>query len=125
MDPGFSLAYAGYADALLLSASYGLVQPKVVMAKVKQSAYKAIQLAAQLCEPYCSLGFYYTVFERNWVEAKKYFLQSIELNPRYPQAHYWYAYDYLSWVEGNFAEAEKHGEIAVKLEPLSAICYAM
>jgi tetratricopeptide (TPR) repeat protein len=26
-------------------------------------------------------------------------------------------------VEGKFEEAEKHGKIAIKLEPLSAICY--
>jgi pentatricopeptide repeat protein len=125
LDPDFSLAYIGYADALLLSASYGLVDPKLVMGKVKQSALKVIQLAPQLCEPYSSLGFYYAVFERNWIEAKINFLRSIELNPRYPQAHYWYGYDYLSWIEGDFAEAEKHGKIAIKLEPLSAICHAM
>jgi len=125
LDPDFSLAYAGYADALLLSAGYGLVAPKLVMSKVRESAFKAIQLAPHLCEPYSSLGFYYTVYERNWVEAKKHFLRSIQINSRYPQAHYWYGYDYLSWVEGDFLEAEKHGKIAIKLEPLSAICYAM
>ena len=31
---------------------------------------------------------------------------------------------YLGWVEGNFDEAEKHGQIAIKLEPLSAIDHA-
>ena len=125
LDPGFALAYAGLADALSLSASWGLVKPNLVMDKVKQTAYKAIQLAPLLCEPYCSLGFYYNVFERDWEKAKKNFLKSIELNPCYPQAHYLYGWDYLSWVEGDFAEAEKHGEIAIKLEPLSAICYAI
>ncbi len=124
LDPCFALAYAGYADALSLSASWGLVKPKLVMEKVKQSAEKAIQLAPLLCEPYCSLGLYYNFFERDWKLAKKNFLKSIELNPRYPQAHYLYGWDYLSWVEGDFAEAEKHGEIAIILEPLSAICYA-
>ncbi len=125
LDSDFALAYAGLADALSLSASWGLVKPRLVMDKVKQSAEKAIHLAPLLCEPYCSLGFYYNFFERNWKEAKKNFLKSIELNPRYPQAHYLYGWDYLSWVEGDFGEAEKHGEMAIKLEPLSAICYAI
>jgi adenylate cyclase len=125
LDPDFSLAYAGYADALLLAASYGLAAPRPVMEKVKRSAFKAIQLTPHLSEPYSSLGFYYAVSERNWAAAKKHFLKSIELNPRHPQAHYWYGYDYLSWVEGDFSGAEKHGKIAVKLEPLSAICHAM
>ncbi|MFN2438547.1 MAG: adenylate/guanylate cyclase domain-containing protein, partial [Chitinophagaceae bacterium] len=123
IDADFALAYAGFADALSLSASWGLVQPKLVMGKVKQSAEKAIQLAPLLAEPYCALGFYYNFFERNWKEAKNHYLKSIELNPRYAQVHYWYGWDYLSWIEGDFAEAQKHGELAIKLEPLSAICY--
>ncbi len=32
--------------------------------------------------------------------------------------------NYLACVEGEFEEAEKHGAIAIKMEPLSAICYA-
>jgi adenylate cyclase len=32
--------------------------------------------------------------------------------------------NYLACVEGKFEEAEKHGQIAIKLEPLSSICYA-
>jgi TolB-like protein/class 3 adenylate cyclase/Tfp pilus assembly protein PilF len=124
IDPDFALAYAGYADALSLSASWGLVHPISVMKKVKEFAEKAIELAPTLSEPYCSLAFYYTFFERNWPEAKKNFLQSIELNPKYAQAHYWFGWDYLSWVEGDFKLAEKHGRIAIHLEPLSSICYA-
>ncbi len=124
LDPEFALAYAGYADALSLSAAWGLVKPSLVMDKVKQLADKAIKLAPSLCEPYSTLGHYYNFYEWNWNEAKKKFLKSIELSSRNTQAHYWYGWNYLSWVEGNFAEAERHGEITIKLEPLSAICYA-
>ena len=124
LDPDFALAYAGYADALSLTASYALVHPRTVIPKVKEIAEKAIALDPEHSEPYCSLGFYYTFFERNWKEAKKNFLTSIKLNPFHTQTHYWYGLDYLSWVEGDFEEAEKHGLKAIQLEPLSAICYA-
>ncbi|MFN2457215.1 MAG: adenylate/guanylate cyclase domain-containing protein [Chitinophagaceae bacterium] len=123
IDPDFALAYAGYADAISLTASFGFVKPTNVMNKVKHSAEKAIQLDPHLSEPYCSLAFYYNFFEWNWKEARRNFLKSIELNPRYAQAHYWYGWDYLAWVEGNFDEAEKHGQIAIQLEPLNSICY--
>jgi tetratricopeptide (TPR) repeat protein len=51
------------------------------------------------------------------------FLKSIEINPRYAEAHYRYGWNYLACVEGKFDEAEKHGDIAIKLE-LGSICYA-
>lgn len=119
-DPDFALAYAGYADGNLVLANYGLVPPKQIMAKARQAAERAIQLDPLLPEGHCSLGFYYTLIEWNWVEAKKNFLRSLELNPRYTQAHSWYGWNYVTIVEGRFEEGEKHGEILVKLEPLSA-----
>jgi pentatricopeptide repeat protein len=94
-----------------------------VIQKVKNAAEKAIELDPEHSEPYCSLGFYYTFFERNWKQAKKNFLNAIRLNPQHTQSHYWYGLDYLCWVEGNFEEAEKHGLMAIRLEPLSAICH--
>lgn len=123
LDPGFAFAYAGYADALSLTASYALVHPKTVISKVKEAAEKAIALDPGHSEPYCSLGFYYTFFERNWKEAKKNFTAAIKLNPQHTQTHYWYGLDYLCWVEGDFEEAERHGQMAIQLEPLSAICH--
>lgn len=124
MDHGFALAHSGFADAYLLLASYGFLPPNHVMTRAKESAEKALQLDPSLYQPYCSLGYYYTCFEYNWPEAKKNFLKSIKLNPRYAEGHFRYGWNYLTCVEGNFAEAEKHGEIAIKLEPLSSICYA-
>lgn len=124
IDPGFALAHAGYADANLLIASYGLLPPRQTMAQAKLSAERALELDPSLCEPYCSLGYYYTCFEWNWPEARKNFLRSIEINPRYAEGHYRYGWNYLACVEGKFEEAEKHGKIAITLEPLSSICYA-
>ena len=78
IDPDFALAYTGFADANLLLGNYGLAAPKLIMPGAKEAAEKAIQLDPTLAEPYCSLGFYYTLFEWNWVEAKKNFLKSLE-----------------------------------------------
>ncbi len=124
LDPAFALAHSAYADAILLIATYGLMHPQQAMIKAKQSAEKAMELDPSLCQPYCCLGYYYTSFEWNWAEAKRNFLRSIELNPRYAEGHFRYGWNYLTCVEGNFTEAIKHGEEAIRLEPLSSICYA-
>lgn len=125
LDPNFALAHAGFADATLMSAFYGFLQPLKVIYQAKESAETAIKLDPTLCEPYCSLGCFYTCFERNWEEGEKNFLKSIELNPRYTQAHFWYGSLYLAWIKGDFFRAETHGRIAIELEPHSAICYSM
>lgn len=125
LDPSFALAHTGYADANLMAAFYGLVPAGQVIHKAKESAEKALQLDPNSCEPYCSLACYYACFAWNWQEAEKNFRKSIEINPRYTQAHYWYASLFLVWVTGDFAEAERHGRLAVDMEPLSAICYGM
>ena len=122
-DPGFALAYAVHADANLLLATYGLAAPRQVMPGAKQLAEKAIQLDPMLCEPYCALGYYYACYEWNWTEAKKNFLKSIELNPRYAEVNLRYGCNYLTWVEGKFDEGEKYGEMAIKVEPLHSVCY--
>jgi tetratricopeptide (TPR) repeat protein len=100
-----------------------LAPPKEIAPKAKQAAETALKLDASLCEPYCSLGFYYTIFEWNWKEAEKNFLRSIELNPSYAQAHYWYGLNFFSWVKNDFHNGEKQGRIALELEPFSAICF--
>jgi adenylate cyclase len=125
LDSQFALAHTGYADANLMAAFYGLVPAKEVIHKAKLAAERAIQIDRELCEPYSSLGCYYTCFEWNWQEGEKNFRRSLELNPKYAQAHYWYGSLLLSWVKGDFFGAENHGKIAVELEPLSAICHGM
>lgn len=108
-----------------MAGFYGLVPPRQIAYKARQSAETALKLDPLFCEPYCSLGFYYTVFEWNWAEAEKNFLKSIELNPSYAQAHYWYGLNFLAWVKKDFYNAVKQGRIALELEPFSPICIGM
>jgi len=124
LDPGFALAHSGLADVNLIIGVYGLLPPKQAMASVKRSAERALQLNPSLCEPYCTLGYYYACFEWNWSEAKRCFLKSIEINPRFVEGHIRYGWNYLTSIEGRFDEAEKHGEMAISLEPLSSLFHA-
>jgi adenylate cyclase len=123
IDPDFAKAHAGLADAYIILGFYNFLPAKEVMPKAKLAADAALQLDSSLCEPYCSLGMYYESYEWNWQEARKHFLRSLELNPRYTQSHIWFGHYYLAWVEGRLEEGEMHLNRAIELEPLSAICY--
>lgn len=125
LDPGFAQAHAGFADANLMAAFYGLIPSDKVIYKAKKAAETAIAIDPTRCEPYCSLGCYYTCFEWKWEEAEKNFLRSIELNPNYAQAHFWYGNLYLGWAKGDFFRAETQGRIAIELEPHSSICHSV
>jgi TolB-like protein/Flp pilus assembly protein TadD len=124
IDPDYALAYTAYADANYLAAFYSFFPGRKIMPKVKQAAETAIHLDNSLSESYFSLGQYYVGLDWNWTEGKRNFLKSIEINPRFAQAHALYGLIYLNFVEGNFYEAEKEGRTAIKLEPLSAIDHA-
>lgn len=124
IDPDFAKAHAGLADAYLILGIYNFLPAKEAMPKAKKAIDAAIQLDDTLCEPYCSLGLYYASFEWNWKEARKNFLKSLQLNPRYTQTHIWFGHYYLSWVEGRFEEGEKHINTAIELEPFNAISYS-
>lgn len=123
IDPDFAKPYGGLADAYVLLGFYNFLPAKEVMPKAKEAADAAIRLDNSLCEPYCSLGLYYASYEWKWKEAKNHFLKSIQLNPRYVQAHVWFGHYYLCWIEGKFEEGERHLNIAIELEPYNAMCY--
>ncbi|WP_162054653.1 adenylate/guanylate cyclase domain-containing protein [Pontibacter pamirensis] len=124
LDPKYALAYAGYADANILMAFYSFSPGKEALKEVKSAAEMAIKLDETLGEPYCALAMYYLHYKRNWNEVRKNHIKAINLNPNYAQSHSWYGMNLLNWIEGNFEEAEKEGQLAIRLEPLSAIDHA-
>lgn len=121
LDDTYALAYAGYADANILSAGYSFHPGKEVMNIAREAADKAIILDPTLGEGYAALAYYYLCCGWNWEDARKSFLKAMELNPNYVQARSLYGMLYLAWIKGNFIEAEKQGLIAIKMEPLSTI----
>ncbi|CAN5280640.1 hypothetical protein BH20BAC1_BH20BAC1_05960 [soil metagenome] len=80
VDPGYALAYTGYADACLVAAFYNFFPGKEIRTAIKTSAERAIKLDSLLAEPYCTLGSYYPYFERNWAEGIKNARKAIQLD---------------------------------------------
>jgi adenylate cyclase len=92
-DPGFALAYAGLADSYLAHATG---YPQEFDPKAKAAASRALELDDDLAEAHAALGAEKADFEYDWQGAEREFRRAIELNPNYADAHYRYAWTYLT-----------------------------
>ncbi len=117
-DPGYAQAYTGMADALVTLGTYGALPPKEVMPRAKSAVEQALQIDAELAEAYTCRGCFQSVYNWSWSAAEHDFKRAIDLNPRYPSAHHWYAINYLVPV-GRFEEATDELQRALELDPLS------
>lgn len=121
IDPRYSLAYAGLADAYTLqgSGTYGAMPSKNARARATEMAEKALELDDTLAEAHTSLAFVRFRFDWAWQRAEREFERAIELNPRYVTAHHWYAL-FLAAL-GRHNEAIREIKKARQLDPLSLI----
>jgi len=92
LDPKIARAHSNLADCYAVMASQSLMSPKEACEKARESAMKALDIDPAFAEPYATLGFVHSVFERQWPQAEKEFQQAIRLNPNYPTAHHWYSF---------------------------------
>lgn len=118
-DPNYALAYSGLADSYALLCDIGAVPPIEDMPKAKAAAQKAVDIDPTLAEGYTSRAFVKLAFDWDWYGAEADFQKALELNPRYPTAHQWYA-SFLVQM-GHFDRARQEIEYAQQLDPLSPI----
>jgi len=125
-DSTFALAYAGLADAYALLGgpeAGGDMPPAITLPKAKAAALKAIQIDESLAEPHVSFAHVSYFYDRDWATAEREFKRAIELNPRYPVAHHWYAI-FLSIVPRRIPEALEEIRRAHELDPTNLIINA-
>ena len=115
---GYVPAYAGLADAYSMLGFYGVMAPDQANRRALETATKGLELDPSLADAYASRGFIQQE-EFNWQAAEADFHHSIELNPAYATAHYWYAM-FLEG-QGRLDEARAHINVAAALDPLSVI----
>jgi len=118
-DPKYSLAYSGLADTLVLFPNYGNFRTKDYLPQAKEAALKALELDPDLAEAHSSLGQILFYWDYDWAGAEREHKRAIELNPKYPTAHQWYA-ELLS-AAGRHDEAIKEISNALELDPVSMI----
>ncbi len=118
-DPAYALAYSGLADSYALLCDIGVVAPVSEMPLAKAAAQKSVDIDPFLAEGYTSRAFVKLAYDWDWLGAEADFRKALDLNPKYPTAHQWYA-SYLVQM-GKFDQAREEIEQAQQLDPLSPI----
>ena len=116
-DPAYAPAYAGLSDSYALQLDYRSVAVADGFARAKGYARKALELDETVAEAHASLGWALFIYDWDWDGAGREFQRAIELDPRYPTAHQWFAF-FLAAM-GRLDEALVAGHTALELDPAS------
>ncbi|HEY4256163.1 MAG TPA: protein kinase [Candidatus Udaeobacter sp.] len=119
LDPTYSSAYAGMADAYALLVWQDQVPRGEFIARAKAAATKALEINEALAEPHATLGFVKFWYDWDFAGAESEFRRAIELDPDYATAHHWYG-ESLGLM-GRFDEGFKELRLAQQIDPLSPI----
>jgi len=120
-DPSFAAAYDGISDAHTMLACRGITPAVESFHKAKTAARQAVRIEPQLGEGYASLA-HVRLHDWDWVGLESDFRRSMQLDPGYAIAHYWYA-EYLMAM-GRTAEALQRVQYSWELDPLNSVINA-
>jgi len=120
LDSNYALGYAGLADAYMVlgvpDAVTEALSPRESLTKARAAAEKALEIDASVGEIYAALA-HIKWKERDWAGAESDYKRSIELNPKNPIAHFYYAVCLAGL--GRKQQAIKEITQAQELDPLS------
>jgi serine/threonine-protein kinase len=119
-DPRYAQAYSGLADAYELLGHYGALAPADVWTKAASNAAWAVLQNENSAEAHTSLAHVKCTQDWDWLGAEQEFKRAIQLDPRYPTAHHWYAVSCLAPL-ARLDEALDEIVLAQALDPVSLI----
>ena len=119
-QPGYALAYAGLADALVVLGIYGARPAAEVMPEARAAAEQALAIDPSLGEAHATIGAVRALHDWDWTGAADSFNRAVALTPRYPTAWQWRAMDLLLPL-GKLDEARAVIDRARTLDPLSMV----
>ena len=119
LDPTYSSAYAGTADAYALLVWQEQLPPNEFIARAKGAATKALEINEALAEPHATLGFVKFWYDWDFAGAESEFRRAIELDPDYATAHHWYG-ESLGLM-GRFDDGFRELKLAQQIDPLSPV----
>jgi TolB-like protein/Tfp pilus assembly protein PilF len=122
-DPNYALAYAGLADAYVLSPFFGAGRPQDSYPKAKAAAKKALELDDNLAEAHIAHAEAARFCDLDFAGAEAEFQRALELDPNNANGHHWYGNGVLTDL-GKFDQAIAEMKRALELDPLSLIINA-
>ena len=120
LDPGYSLAWAGVADALTVLAYSGAARGSESRSQAIAAARRSIELNPKSAAGHTALACATLLYENNRAMAKQEFERALELSPSYGMGRCWYANFYLNWARGDFERGIAEARRALDSDPLSA-----
>ncbi len=120
-DPRYAPAYSGLANAYAIMAgfgsAYGGVIPAEALQQARIAANHALELDGTLAEAYAARGTVEMQADYDWTAAERDFQRAIQLDPNWPEAHEFYAFDL--GASGRFEESMREIDAADRLDPNS------
>jgi tetratricopeptide (TPR) repeat protein len=112
-DPDNAQTYVGMADTYNLLREYSLMPQKEAYSRAIAASRKAIELDDSLAEAHRSLAFAEYWGSWDFPSAEKHFQRAIELNPRDPLAHLWFANAFSGpgWYSFSLREVDRAQEL--------------
>jgi serine/threonine-protein kinase len=123
IDPNYSLAWAGLADAYNILGNTNALPPADAYTKARDAALRGLDLDDSIPELHASLAYVHRHYDWDWPAAEREFLRALQLNPGYATARSWYA-RFLAGV-GRHTEAVEQALRSLESDPLSLIIHTV
>ncbi len=117
VDPRYSDAASGEAEAWDVLAYTQLAPPEDAFPRAKAAASKALELDADNAEAHAVLGHLHFLFDRDLPAAEREFRRAIDLDPSNINARHWYSH--LLIAETRLPESLAQSRKALEIDPLS------
>ena len=120
IDPGYSHAWSGIADACTGLAITGSVSGSDGKSQAMAAATRSIEIDPTSAAGHTALACATLLFENNRGMAKEEFERALELRPSYALGRSWYATFFLQWACGELEQGIVEVRRALDGDPLSA-----
>lgn len=117
IDPDFTDAYVGLADAYSFMASTQFMPPEEAWKKTVEYTHKAYALNPENAGVHYQLANLSFFTDCNFADAYTHAVKSLQLKPSYPEAQQYMAFLYI--LSGDIKKAHHHLQFALGIDPLN------